>query len=75
MSEGSARHPVRNSTTANQATVGQSARKMKVSICPTTGGRMELNILEKETVNGLKWLISRNLRIPPEKITLLYKNR
>ncbi|XP_064604590.1 midnolin-like [Liolophura sinensis] len=74
MSEGSARHPVRNSNTASQDT-NQSARKMKISICPTTGGRMELNILEKETVNGLKWLISRNLRIPPEKITLLYKNR
>lgn len=42
-------------------------------ICPTIGGAFELRIHSKETVDGLKRSISKKLKIPKEKISLLHR--
>ncbi|XP_050401834.2 midnolin-B [Patella vulgata] len=49
--------------------------KLRVFVCPTTGGQIELKVSGNETIQGLKWLIARKLKIVPEKISLLHKNK
>ena len=44
-------------------------------MCPTTGGKLELSVSASETIQGLKYFISRKLRIQHDRIKLLYKNR
>ncbi|CAI9742822.1 Hypothetical predicted protein [Octopus vulgaris] len=48
---------------------------MKLSICPATGGQIEVNVPEKENGAGLKWNLLRKFRISTEKMTLLFKDR
>ncbi|ESO92614.1 hypothetical protein LOTGIDRAFT_233061 [Lottia gigantea] len=49
--------------------------RIRVTVCPTTGGQIELRSSGLETIQGLKWMIARKLKIAPEKITLLHKDR
>ncbi|KAL5021196.1 hypothetical protein ScPMuIL_000351 [Solemya velum] len=49
--------------------------RVRLQFCPTTGGHIELSVPFQETIQGLKWTISRKLRIPPERINLLFRER
>ena len=80
---GSASSTGRTSTTAdtttatNPNTCSRTQRQIcdmwTVQICPTIGGAFELNIHPKENVDGLKRSISKKLKIPKEKISLLHR--
>ncbi|BFZ16989.1 hypothetical protein BsWGS_20028 [Bradybaena similaris] len=48
---------------------------IRLFVCPTTGGRLEISVSPRETVYGLKVALARKLRILPAKITLLYKDK
>jgi hypothetical protein len=39
------------------------ASHTRVFVCPTTGGKLELSVSASETIQGLKYFISRKLRI------------
>ncbi|CAC5372203.1 Midnolin-A,Midnolin [Mytilus coruscus] len=51
------------------------ASHTRIFVCPTTGGKLELKVSGNETVQGLKYFISRKLRIQHERIKLLHRNR
>lgn len=51
------------------------ASRTRLFVCPTTGGKLELSVSASETIQGLKYFISRKLRIQHERIKLLYRNR
>ena len=46
-----------------------------ISITPTTGGQFELHIARTETIESLKKLISKKLKVPKERICLLHRDR
>ncbi|CAH1772588.1 unnamed protein product [Owenia fusiformis] len=52
-----------------------SNSNMKIQICPTTGGQFDLNIPASETIDGLKRAVGKKLKVPKDRITLLYKDR
>ena len=51
------------------------ARDWTIHICPTTGGNFDLSISSNDTIDGLKKAIGKKLRIPKERISLLFKER
>ncbi|KAK3767221.1 hypothetical protein RRG08_018091 [Elysia crispata] len=57
----------------------RSARRrpgcIRLFVCPTTGGRMEISVSPRETVFGLKAALARKLRVSPSKISLIYKDK
>ncbi|RUS89416.1 hypothetical protein EGW08_002789 [Elysia chlorotica] len=57
----------------------RSARRrpgcIRLFVCPTTGGRMEISVSPRETVFGLKAALARKLRVAPSKISLIYKDK
>lgn len=55
--------------------INSRANRMCLFVCPTTGGKLELLVSSSETVHGLKYFISRKLRIQQDRIKLLYRNR
>ncbi|KAM4595994.1 midnolin-B-like [Polymixia lowei] len=48
---------------------------MRLTITSTTGSRVELSVPRGETVEGLRACLSQKLRLPRDKIVLLYKDR
>lgn len=46
-----------------------------ISITPTTGGCFEITVDRGETVESLKKTISKRLKVPKERICLLYRER
>ncbi|GFO19045.1 midnolin-like [Plakobranchus ocellatus] len=48
---------------------------IRLFVCPTTGGRMEISVSPRETVFGLKAALARKLRVSPSKISLIYKDK
>ncbi|XP_046578147.1 midnolin-like [Haliotis rubra] len=60
---------------ANQNSVNARPGQLKLYICPTTGGSVRVIVPTVETVHGLKVAIARKIRIPPERINLLFKNK
>uniref|UniRef100_A0A0B6Z420 Ubiquitin-like domain-containing protein n=1 Tax=Arion vulgaris TaxID=1028688 RepID=A0A0B6Z420_9EUPU len=48
---------------------------IRLFVCPTTGGRLEISVSPRETVLGLKAALARKLRVVPTKITLIYKDK
>ncbi|KAH9504672.1 hypothetical protein Btru_062550 [Bulinus truncatus] len=57
----------------------RSARRrpgcIRLFVCPTTGGRLEISVSPLETVLGLKAALARKLRVSPSKISLIYKDK
>jgi hypothetical protein len=47
----------------------------KIFIRPATGGNFEVRVSGDETVQGLKWTLSRMFSIHRERITLLHQNK
>lgn len=60
---------------AKPNTVNARPGQLKLYICPTTGGSVRVVVPTVETVHGLKVAIARKIRIPPERINLLFKNK
>ncbi|XP_066901356.1 midnolin-B isoform X2 [Halyomorpha halys] len=46
-----------------------------ISVTPTTGGQFELAVTKTETIENLKKLISKRLKVPKERICLLHRER
>ena len=53
----------------------RSNNKWVIHICPTTGGDFELTVPYTLTVEGLKHVIEKKLKLPMDKINLLFKDR
>ncbi|CAG0890855.1 unnamed protein product [Darwinula stevensoni] len=59
----------------NEDPCGCGTRPVTVSIHPTTGGQFELQTSAAESVDSLKKAISKKLKVPKERICLLYRDR
>ena len=46
-----------------------------LTVAPTTGGQFELKVSKLETIDNLKKTISKRLKVPKERICLLWKDR
>ena len=46
-----------------------------ITVCPTIGGHFQLQVGARDTVDGLKKVIGKRLKIQREKISLLYRER
>ncbi|KAI8510138.1 hypothetical protein Bbelb_125660 [Branchiostoma belcheri] len=52
-----------------------AARRMRISIHPTTGGQFELDVPCHETVEELKRRISKQLKVAKDRIMLLHRDK
>jgi hypothetical protein len=48
---------------------------ISVTVAPTTGGQFELKVHKFETIENVKKTISKRLKVPKERICLLWKDR
>ena len=48
---------------------------ISLTVAPTTGGQFELKVSKLETIDNLKKTISKRLKVPKERICLLWKDR
>ena len=55
--------------------VGSSGEPISVTVAPTTGGQFELSVSKLESIDSLKKTISKRLKVPKERICLLWKDR
>ncbi len=54
---------------------GRSRTMWIIHICPTTGGQFHLPVYPEDCVENLKRYLSGKLKIPKERMSLLYKDR
>ncbi|XP_061895103.1 midnolin [Entelurus aequoreus] len=73
-------HPSARSCTSRGASSSSSCEatapaepSMNLHIHSTTGTRFELSLPQEETVDGLKRRLSQRLKVPKERLALLYK--
>lgn len=52
-----------------------SASSITISVTPTTGGQFDLAVTKTDTIESLKKLISKKLKVPKERICLLHRER
>ena len=52
-----------------------SETPLTLHICPSTGGQLDITVSAAETVQGLQRHVAKKLKVPKERITLLYKER
>lgn len=52
-----------------------AASLLSLTVAPTTGGQFELKVSKLETIDNLKKTISKRLKVPKERICLLWKDR
>lgn len=52
-----------------------SNNTIDLQICPTTGGQFDLQISVDETMQGLRKAIGKKLKLPREKISMLYRDK
>ncbi|XP_054275637.1 midnolin homolog [Macrosteles quadrilineatus] len=52
-----------------------SPSNITISVTPTTGGQFDLAVTKSETIENLKKLISKKLKVPKERICLLHRER
>lgn len=52
-----------------------SGTTITVRVTPTTGGQFDLQVAKTESVENLKKLISKKLKMPKERICLLHRDR
>lgn len=55
--------------------VMDEASEITITVSPTTGGQFDLSVLKTDSVESLKKVISKRLRVPKERICLLYRER
>jgi len=65
------------SSSQSTAMRGESCacQTMTVFIHPTTGGQFELQVASSDSVEYLKKLIAKKIKVPKERICLLYRER
>ena len=56
-------------------TCGRQLDMLCVYVTPTTGGQFQLRVASTDTVDFLRKLISKRLRVPKERICLLHRDR
>ncbi|XP_047491498.1 midnolin-like [Penaeus chinensis] len=54
---------------------GRTLEMVGVHVSPTTGGQFELRVAATDSVEFLRRLVSKRLRVPKERICLLYRDR
>jgi hypothetical protein len=52
-----------------------SETSVRLSVTPTTGGMFELSLPSHHSIDSLKKLISKRLKVPKERICLLHRER
>lgn len=52
-----------------------SSNNITISVTPTTGGQFDLAVTKSDTIENLKKLISKKLKVPKERICLLHRER
>ncbi len=53
----------------------QSLPPLTLTVVPTTGGKFEIPTPRRASVDELRSSIARKLRVPPERIRLLHRDR
>ncbi|XP_037076797.1 LOW QUALITY PROTEIN: midnolin homolog [Pollicipes pollicipes] len=56
-------------------TCGRPTERISVTVKPTTGGQFAVTATSDDSVDYLKLLVSQKLKVPKERICLLYRNR
>ncbi|VVC24620.1 Ubiquitin-related domain,Ubiquitin domain [Cinara cedri] len=51
------------------------ASEITITVSPTTGGQFDLSVFKTDSVESLKKVISKRLRVPKERICLLYREK
>ncbi|XP_043235098.1 midnolin homolog [Amphibalanus amphitrite] len=54
---------------------GRPTERISVTVKPTTGGQFAVSAASDDSVDYLKLLVSQKLKVPKERICLLYRNR
>ncbi|XP_014256894.1 midnolin homolog isoform X1 [Cimex lectularius] len=54
---------------------GCDSGSITISVTPTTGGQFELAVTRADSIESLKKLISKRLKVPKERICLLHRER
>ena len=54
---------------------GKTLDMVMIYVSPTTGGQFELSVATTDSVEYLKRLVSKRLRVPKERICLLYRDK
>ncbi|XP_050691800.1 midnolin-like [Eriocheir sinensis] len=54
---------------------GRALQMVGVHVSPTTGGHFELRVAATDSIEFLRRLVSKRLRVPKERICLLYRDR
>lgn len=64
------------STSQNESdSSGCGCSNITISVNPTTGGQFDLAVTKNDTIENLKKLISKKLKVPKERICLLHRER
>lgn len=64
-----------NAPTCYTCVCGTVVERISVGIRPTTGGQFVISIPADESVEHLRLMVSQKLRVPRERICLLYRNK
>ncbi|MPC90163.1 Midnolin [Portunus trituberculatus] len=59
----------------NRCACGRTLQMVGVHVTPTTGGQFELRVASTDSIEFLRRLVSKRLRVPKERICLLYRDR
>lgn len=71
--ESTTQSPNESSESGGQSGCGCS--NITISVNPTTGGQFDLAVTKNDTIENLKKLISKKLKVPKERICLLHRER
>ena len=67
--------PSGSSSSLSEGSVGDNPNNVNITVAPFTGGPFQVKISKMETVEELKKLIARRLKVSKERIYLLYRER
>uniref|UniRef100_A0A1B6DQN3 Ubiquitin-like domain-containing protein n=1 Tax=Clastoptera arizonana TaxID=38151 RepID=A0A1B6DQN3_9HEMI len=74
-SKSNATESTHNSSDSDSGCGCKNSTSIKISVTPTTGGQFELAVTKNDTIENLKKLISKKLKVPKERICLLHRER
>ena len=60
---------------SSRCSCGRQLDMVEVHVSPTTGGQFQLRVATSDSVEYLRRLVSKRLRVPKERICLLYRDR
>uniref|UniRef100_A0A146LJ64 Midnolin-B n=4 Tax=Lygus hesperus TaxID=30085 RepID=A0A146LJ64_LYGHE len=60
---------------SNGCGCNQETSSITISVTPTTGGQFDLAVTKTDSIENLKKLISKRLKVPKERICLLHRER